>query len=290
MKLKKKIIILLILIPLLIFFWPISLGGDTGYMIVFGNSMLPTIQPGSFVITKSATNYFVDDIVSFQQTEQGVSKNIVHRIISEQEDGFILKGDNNKNNDPGIINSDNITGRVFLVIPYVGAGIEFLRNPLILALVGISILVVQSGRKKANHEEMSLKKSKSQYGLFISAIIVNCITYVIVQLSLSLEIKPKSDIFTNFLFKIFEPSFASTIVFVMYFFMVLTMYMFAKNGGMIQTKFVLQKGMIMLEKPNYVMLGVQFFLFLYIMIAMIQLMSSLQVLMNGPLEDLFSFI
>ena len=59
-----QILIVIALIPVVIYFWPTSFGGDTTIMIVQGNSMLPTILPGSLVVAKEAPGYHVDDIVA----------------------------------------------------------------------------------------------------------------------------------------------------------------------------------------------------------------------------------
>jgi len=96
-----KIIIIAIMIPIFIYFWPSVLGGDAEILIVQGKSMLPTIQPGSLVVTKQAPSYEIDDIVSFTLKEGGAQRVIVHRIIDQVEGDFIIKGDNNPKKDVG---------------------------------------------------------------------------------------------------------------------------------------------------------------------------------------------
>lgn len=109
MKKKFKIILVIALIPLAIYLWPTALGGDTEALFVYGPSMLPTILPGSFLITKTQPQYQIDDIVSFTFIEkisefafgQDIKRIVVHRIIDETEKGFVIKGDNNRNKDSG---------------------------------------------------------------------------------------------------------------------------------------------------------------------------------------------
>ena len=62
MKKVSKIISIIIMIPFVIYFWPASYGGDTTVMMVQGQSMLPTILPGSIVVAKEAPEYNIDDI------------------------------------------------------------------------------------------------------------------------------------------------------------------------------------------------------------------------------------
>ena len=54
MKLRKilNIVIGLAIIPIIIYLWPAALGGSTEFLLVQGNSMLGTIESGSFVITR----------------------------------------------------------------------------------------------------------------------------------------------------------------------------------------------------------------------------------------------
>ena len=103
MKKKFQLIIGIALIPLVIYMWPTALGGETEFLLVQGNSMLPTIEPGSFVITKEKEVYEVGDIVSYSTAKHSVfqGRNIVHRIMEEKGDGFIIQGDNNEKPDPG---------------------------------------------------------------------------------------------------------------------------------------------------------------------------------------------
>jgi len=65
-----KISLVIVSIPILIYFWPMALGGDSEVLIVQGPSMLPTILPGSLILTKAVPEYQVDDIVSFNLIEK----------------------------------------------------------------------------------------------------------------------------------------------------------------------------------------------------------------------------
>ena len=98
---RLKIISLVIIIPLVIFLWPSAVGGKTDFFIVQGQSMLPTILPGSFIITQADPTYEVDDIVAFNFSQEGVSQRVVHRIIEydPEDQDFIMQGDNNPKPD-----------------------------------------------------------------------------------------------------------------------------------------------------------------------------------------------
>ena len=246
--LQKVVIILLIaiLLPLAVFFWPTGFGGDTGFLIVQGNSMLPTILPGSMVIIKKQPTYQIDDIVSYTLSEGTASKNVVHRIIKETEDGFIIKGDNNPKQDIGVQSIDSINGKVIFATPYIGEIMLFVRNPVILFITSVVVGVInwEQKQRRAKKEKLrrirlglppeikkpmdQMKPKKPDYSFFLIAIGFNVLTYVIMQVSLSYNVRPDGDILTGFLYKIFEVSFASTLAFGLYFLFILGLYFISK--------------------------------------------------------------
>src|SRR3990172_9830433 len=87
-----KMIFVIVLIPFVVYFWPSALGGTAEFLIVQGNSMLPTILPGSLVITKQAESYHIDEIVAYDEGEDFRHKIVVHRILDITDDGFLIKG------------------------------------------------------------------------------------------------------------------------------------------------------------------------------------------------------
>ena len=128
------------------FFWPAALGGDTEFLIVQGKSMLPTILPGSFVVTKTAPSYEIGDIVSFPLTTARITNIVVHRIIAEGENGFIIKGDNNEKADRGQYTDEDILGKVVFATPYVGDALGLARNPIALVISAVAVVLLQMGQ------------------------------------------------------------------------------------------------------------------------------------------------
>jgi len=211
--------------------------------------MLPTILPGSFVITKEAPSYHIDDIVAFVQKEGKAQKIIVHRIIDETSQGFIIKGDNNPRKDPGYPKENSILGKVIFVAPYVGDLLASLRNPIVLIGTAVVMAAIQmeQGRKKKKKERLrrirlgiskststilqqksKKKPKKPNYLLFFAAIAFNIFTYAALQFSIGSNIKAEGDMVTGFLFRAFESSFASTVAFALYFLFILALYFLAK--------------------------------------------------------------
>ena len=206
--------------------------------------MLPTILPGSLVITKKAPQYQIDDIVSFTQEEEGAKRVVVHRIIDETDMGFAIKGDNNPKKDPGYPHYEDINGKVIFATPYFGDMISLLRNPVLLFASSIGITLIQFAQKRRKTKKEKIRRirlglpindlkeqkkpQKPDYTPFFAAIGINVITYIILQVSLSYNLHPKGDMITGFLFTRLSDSFASTVAFALYLIFIFGLYFAAK--------------------------------------------------------------
>ncbi|MFH0837253.1 MAG: signal peptidase I [Candidatus Aenigmatarchaeota archaeon] len=93
----------------------IALGTPTPMFSVVSESMEPTLHVGDMVIITKA-NYTTDDIVVYMRGNMP----IIHRIIAEKEDGYIIKGDNNNVADPGIVRKEQIVGKTVAAAPILG--------------------------------------------------------------------------------------------------------------------------------------------------------------------------
>ncbi|MCZ6581648.1 MAG: signal peptidase I, partial [Thaumarchaeota archaeon] len=209
---KIKVIIIVTLISLAIFLWPSFLGGSSDFLIVEGQSMLPTILPGSLVITQKQDSYEVDDIVAFYLSAGRAQKIVVHRIIDENNNGFIIKGDNNKSNDPGFFKEDRIIGQVILATPYAGYLLSLIRNPIIMVVISVVTMLVQIELKKRKKQKKAktsigfqarttstINASRPQikepdYKLFFIASGLNIFVYVFQQFALTNEHELRGDI------------------------------------------------------------------------------------------------
>ena len=109
----------------------IKIFGYSGLIILTG-SMEPTYHPGDIIFIKEQKDYFVDNVITFQQRGMIVT----HRIIGKDGETFVTKGDANNSADTPI-NLSDIYGKVIASIPKVGRVILFLQKP-----IGIVTLVV----------------------------------------------------------------------------------------------------------------------------------------------------
>lgn len=290
LKSKLKIVIGIALIPVIIYLWPSALGGNAEFLLVQGQSMLPTIEPGSFVIIKSKPTYEIGDIVSYstEKFSDFGGRTIVHRIIKETKEGFTIKGDNNPKPDPGIISPSAIRGEVVLFTPFLGYVLVLLRNPLVMGVLAVVMLMAQmkSKKKKKNQQieiEKKPKKKKNQnYVLFLPALVITLFSYIIIQMSLDAGIKqPKADPFTSFLFSIGDPYIASTISFALYFLVIIGFYYWAKTCDTIPRKELDSGAVLTLKKTNPVVSGARIVWLLFIILGILFLIGPLQELRSA---------
>ena len=80
-------------------------------IIIHGDSMSPTIEDGALVKIRRAEEYRLDDIVAFLCPD-GTAKIIVHRIVLDETDYVLTKGDNNDFIDPFKVYKKIILGKV----------------------------------------------------------------------------------------------------------------------------------------------------------------------------------
>ena len=106
--------------------------------IVLSGSMEPVLPVGSLVIADcSDTQVQSGDIAVFSKEGQTVT----HRIIDITDNGYVTKGDANKDYDAGIVAQQEILGTVILCIPYLGYGLMWLQEYRIL-VIGVILLLI----------------------------------------------------------------------------------------------------------------------------------------------------
>jgi signal peptidase I len=112
-------------------FAPMQFGGLVAYVIVNGNSMQPLYQQGDLVIVHKAVDYQVGDIVTYRNPDIGP---VIHRIVGQQDDQFILKGDHNTWTDSFLPAPADIIGKAWIQLRGVGKVFGYIRNPWILSI------------------------------------------------------------------------------------------------------------------------------------------------------------
>ncbi|MGB8213415.1 MAG: signal peptidase I [Anaerolineales bacterium] len=113
-------------------FAPVKLGGQVSYVLVDGISMLPNFHTGDLVLVRQASAYQVGDVVIYH--DPLMNADIIHRIIGQQGDHFVLKGDNNTWDDATLPTSADILGKLWIHLPKFGTAVLWLQEPVHMAL------------------------------------------------------------------------------------------------------------------------------------------------------------
>lgn len=139
------------------------LTGSTPYTVLT-SSMEPTYPPGTLIVVRpqDADSLRVHDAITFQW-ESGKPDVVTHRIIAAQRTPrgdlrFTTQGDANSSPDPRPVVPEQVRGKVWYAVPYVGYVNNFIsgkqRSILLVVVVGGLLIYavsmfVSSGRDKA---------------------------------------------------------------------------------------------------------------------------------------------
>ena len=222
---KQKVITLLLLAPVLIYFWPSQLYGNTTYIMLLGDSMVPTIESGTLLVVQPEEQYHLGDLIAFVN-EDGI--NVVHRIVEVTDEGFVTKGDNNPKRDRYIVTYDDAVGRVVFVVPYLGFTSLVLKTPWGISMFGIWAVVMLAPRKSSKSKTVP----RESFAIFNAALATNAASYVMTQIVLGMNIKIYGIPFLGYL----EPSMASTASFALWTAIILLLYFMARNFPSSKTK------------------------------------------------------
>ncbi len=128
-------------------------------MIITGNSMEPEIELGDLVVARAAVDYQIDQRVVYRHPQVGF---VFHRIIDQDDETFICKGDNNEWNDSYHPLKSDILGRYWFFIPVGGTVINKLREPLFFVLFTLIILVVIASIFLFQRKEIPYRKARTR--------------------------------------------------------------------------------------------------------------------------------
>lgn len=129
-----------------------KIGAATPYTILT-SSMEPTLPPGTLVVSKPATPTAIDigDVITFQ-IESGKPTVATHRVIaiSAEQDGtprFHTQGDANDTPDAKTVRPEQIKGKSWYQVPYLGHANFLIDNAQrhLLSVLIISGLLIYAG-------------------------------------------------------------------------------------------------------------------------------------------------
>jgi len=115
--------------------------GNFKFLTVLSGSMEPVIKTGSIVLVKPISNYKVNDIITFELQKENVTHRIYEKKTKDKIESYITKGDANNASDMREIKKENIVGKVFLSIPYLGYGVSFIQRIMRTPFVFLSFVI-----------------------------------------------------------------------------------------------------------------------------------------------------
>lgn len=114
--------------------------------VVASGSMAPLVRPGDVVVFKRAdiADVAVGSVVVFAR-EDGAQ--VAHRVVGVDADGSLrTRGDANLTADSGVVSRDELRGRAFVLIPWIGLPRvwwdrgDHLRSVLAITVVAVAVI------------------------------------------------------------------------------------------------------------------------------------------------------
>ena len=104
---------IVMLLGVVVYLWPASLGGRATIVFVTGSSMAPTLTSDDVVLAREHATYSVGDLVVFKVPEgDAAGKFIIHRIVGgSSSTGWVTRGDNRTTVDPWFLSDGDLVGR-----------------------------------------------------------------------------------------------------------------------------------------------------------------------------------
>jgi len=115
-------------------------------MVVQSGSMEPALRVGTIVVAKPENSYQTGDIISFS-SQQFSKASVTHRVTTiENQNGqtvYYTKGDANRTADQTLVRQENIIGKVWFSVPWLGFVVVAARKPYgLLVLIILPALLV----------------------------------------------------------------------------------------------------------------------------------------------------
>jgi signal peptidase I len=124
---------------------PTALGGPASFVIVAGDSMLPTLRSGDLVVAQRHPDYPNGAVVVYRvpEDEPGAGASVIHRVVGGSlADGLLTRGDNTDGPDIWRPRAPDVLGQAWFSVPAVGRALAFVRSPLGLgAVTGFGVFV-----------------------------------------------------------------------------------------------------------------------------------------------------
>lgn len=116
---------------------------------VSSGSMSPGIPEGSIIYTEDVRPGSIGsgDVITFRDGDHYTTHRVVETVQeNDGGPGFRTKGDANDDVDPGLVEGEEVVGKVFFSLPYLGNVVSFARTltgTVLLVMVPAGLLVLK---------------------------------------------------------------------------------------------------------------------------------------------------
>ena len=114
--------------------------GLMSIVVTHGVSMLPRFHTGDLAVVWASGGYHVGQIVAYKSAV--LRSTVLHRIVADHGGLFTFKGDNNSFLDPERLPASAIRGSLVLHIPHAGAWLDWVKQPVHMALILAGLLLL----------------------------------------------------------------------------------------------------------------------------------------------------
>lgn len=162
----NAVLVLSILVGLMVVVSLLPFKNNYKIMAVMSGSMAPTISTGSIIVIKPATEYKLDDVVTFKSyNSQKKNDYTTHRVVGIDDitgrEIFYTKGDANESRDSGSLTKDQIKGKVIFSVAFVGYIVGYAKTlPGLVIIIITATIIVYEELKKIRSEVGTIKESK----------------------------------------------------------------------------------------------------------------------------------
>lgn len=148
----------------------VDIFGYTFFSVATG-SMQPTLDINDIIIVKITDNVKVGDIITYREENDFIT----HRVISNNKDTFVTKGDYN-NTEDNPIDTSKIVGKLVCKVPSLGLIGDILLTPKVFISVIITLFLFSlcfsyvPKEKKSKNKLTKIGKEKVEDGIDVKVI------------------------------------------------------------------------------------------------------------------------
>jgi len=158
----KRLVYIALIVAWAMFLRPQWLGGSATFILVRGDSMLPTFHNGDFLIAYGQPTYQPGDVVVYRVPagEVGAGHMVVHRIVGVSASGYTIQGDNNPASDPWTVTNADVAGHVAVAVPGVGILLALILQPTMAGGLAAAAVVMFAVSRSTAPKPVRPKRSR----------------------------------------------------------------------------------------------------------------------------------